>query len=129
MKSIHLVFTMLLLMAGIAGYGNSTADLDKNLETETIEFTQMDLKSVDAEVLSIDFTQAELTAVGSVQEVVKLKLIESYKLLEDLSSTALKLDKKNRSWHNYNFKLKSYDYNFTARLPKANRIRILCMFS
>lgn len=129
MKSIHLVFTMFLLMVGIAGFGNSTADLDENSKTDAIEYAQMDLQSVDAEVLSFDFTQAELTAVGSVQEVVKLKLIKSYKSLDDISFTALKPDKRNKSWHNYHYNIKNYDYNFTARLPKANRIRILCMFS
>jgi hypothetical protein len=127
-------------MVGTAGFGNSTADLDKNSETHKADFTQLDVQSVDVFIMTYDKKLKKSNDKNRLKKIFekadkafdkRLESLLGYDFIEELNKIkkVIKPDKINRSWRNYTLKITNYDYNFTARLPKANRIRILCMFS
>ena len=145
MKSIHLVFTALLLMVGVAGFGNYTADLDKNSKTDQVEIPQFEMQSVDFIYLednskfeslflednpSFDYDYSNEVISFKDRLSQRAKRIRSQfealysEEIKNLQSAILEPDKRNSSWHN--FKIKKYTYHFTARLLKGNPIRILC---
>jgi hypothetical protein len=121
MKSIHLVFTALLLMVGAAGFGTTT-DLDKNSNTDQFEIPQFEMQSVD--FISYDFSLNEKTQVLFIKEVISHKVSKTHKSSKELQPLAPEPDERDWSWHS--FKIKKYTYHFTARLLKDNPIRILC---
>jgi len=145
MKLIHLVFTALLPMVGVAGFGNSTADLDKNSKTDQFEISQLEMASVDFislegnskfeslflednQSFDYDYSNRGVSFKDRLSQRAKRSRSQFEALyseeIKNLQSAILEPDKRNSSWHN--FKIKKYTYHFTARLLKDNRIRILC---